>query len=342
MTRPVSVEELKRGWAAVQAGRFRPGHPGDPGDREQATVPVRTPCDATASGSWTPPEAVVSVVGCIGSAGASTLALATALAAGNAESDPAQAASAARGRVVECASMTASGLAAAPTAELGLDTESGWRSGTRHEHFGGRTREVFIERSCRAWTRPEQVPPPATAHATVTLSVIDVGWEIGQVVLGPDSWLRTHLRTTPSLVLVTRATVPGIARLETALQLLADARPTPPAAPAAPPAGPPAGPPPRVVAAVLGPRRRRWPRGVEHAGGPHTRTLWQASCLVEVPIDPALAVSGIGAAPLPVAVLACGAAVLRLLTPRPAFPHEPPPDQLSKEGPSCSLRTRPI
>lgn len=108
----VSVDELRRAWSAIQAGRFRVGA-GETGDqREPASPPTRKgwePC---------PEERVLPVIGCAGSCGASTIALALAYAA------------AVPARVVECSSVTASGLAAASTAELGPH-ESGWTRGTR-------------------------------------------------------------------------------------------------------------------------------------------------------------------------------------------------------------------
>jgi hypothetical protein len=108
----VSVDELKRAWTAIQSGRFRIGAGETSDPRELAPLP--------ASKVWEPGpgERVLLVIGCAGSSGASTIALALASAA------------AAPARVVECSSVTASGLAAASTAELGPH-ESGWTRGTR-------------------------------------------------------------------------------------------------------------------------------------------------------------------------------------------------------------------
>ncbi len=88
MTRPVSVDELVRAHHAVLAGQFRR-------HRTPRLHPV-----------WDPAGPVLAVLGAGGGTGATTLALALATAAG-------------AGRVVECVPPGASGLTAAPTAELG-------------------------------------------------------------------------------------------------------------------------------------------------------------------------------------------------------------------------------
>ena len=104
--RPVGVDELRRAWLAVQAGDFRRPHP-----KQRAVAPA----SPAASVEWTPAsdELVIPVVGAAGSCGATTVALALATAAKG------------RARVVECASASLSGLAAASTAELGAD-DHGW------------------------------------------------------------------------------------------------------------------------------------------------------------------------------------------------------------------------
>ena len=156
-TRPVSVEELKRAYRAVQAGAFRTGRP------RTAEVPT-----------WTPTGPVLTVVPAAAGVGATTLALALATAAGEA-------------RVVECASATASGLAAAPTAELGRDA-SGWLRGTRGP--------VSIERSGEVLASAGEVPLPLPAPAA-GLTVVDLAWELAAVLSG-DGWLTDLLTTEPS------------------------------------------------------------------------------------------------------------------------------------------------
>jgi hypothetical protein len=152
----VEVAELQRAWRAVQAGQFR-------------STARRTPSDAT---HWTPPEPVVPVLGCAGSAGASTLALALATVA---------AARWGGSRVVECCTATASGLAAASTAELGRHP-AGWVQGRRGE--------VLIDRSSELLADVHQVPLPVETPASVAISVLDVGWELGQV-LAADAGVST-------------------------------------------------------------------------------------------------------------------------------------------------------
>ena len=103
------------------------------------------------------------MVGAAGGTGASTLALALATAAG--------------GRVVECASVTASGLAGAPTAELGRH-DSGWLQGTRDT--------VLIERPAHVLTTAANVPVPTNPPTLPPLTVVDVAWELGQVLATPS------------------------------------------------------------------------------------------------------------------------------------------------------------
>ena len=123
----VSVDELKRAWSAVQAGRFRTG--------TGATRDLREPASPPDGKGWEPGqgERVLPVLGCAGSCGASTISLALAGAA------------ALPARVVECSSVTASGLVAASTAELGLH-ESGCTRGTRDGVLLERASNVLVSR----------------------------------------------------------------------------------------------------------------------------------------------------------------------------------------------------
>jgi hypothetical protein len=185
-------------------------------------------------------------------------------------------------RVVECCSLTDSGLVAASTAELGV-RDPGRARGTRGE--------VLIERVSTPLARVEEVPRPSTPDRPVHLTVLDVGWEIGQV-LSTRTWLAAHVRDADRVVLVTTATVPGLRRLETTLGLLT-AR--------------------TVSAAVLGPRRGRWPRPVRHGVGPLTRSLDTAGGLVDLPESRAVAVNGVDSGALPSALLDAAARLLSLL-----------------------------
>ena len=262
----VSVDELKRAWSAVQAGRFRTCNGVD---RE-----LREPAPQPASNAWEPGqgERVLPVIGCAGSCGASTIALALAGAA----AFPA--------RVVECSSVTVSGLVAASTAELGLH-ESGWTRGTRDG--------VLLERASSVLVSVEEVPTPSIPDRSIGLTVLDVGWEIGQVAATP-AWLGEQVRGADLVILVSTATVPGLRRLEGALELLAGTR---------------------ICGAVIGPKRKKWPPPVGYSAGPLTRALEAAGRLVDVPQDRALAIAGLDATPLPAPLLDAAATLLRLLPP---------------------------
>ena len=73
-SRPVGVDELKRAWDALAAGEFRTGHGAGKGPRGRGTA---------AADNWSPAagEHTIAVIGSAGSVGASTIALATGLAA---------------------------------------------------------------------------------------------------------------------------------------------------------------------------------------------------------------------------------------------------------------------
>ena len=264
LTRPVSMDELLRAHRSLMAGDFR-RHPPRPHPRAE----------------WDPAEPVLPVVGAAGGTGASTLALALATAAG--------------GRVVECASVTASGLAGAPTAELGRH-DGGWLQGTRDA--------VLVERPATVLATCADVPVPTTA-VTPTVTVVDVAWELGQVLATP-SWVADLLRESPVVVVATTATIPGLRRLEAALAMLTHT-----------------GPQGTAVAAVLGPRRAKWPRAVEHSAGPRTTALLNAQRLVVVPTDARLSARGLDCDPLPAPLLHAATHLLHLTDIAPAR-KEPP------------------
>ncbi len=187
--RPVSVDELRRAWRAVQDGQFRTHAHRGATNRGGRSVP--------AAGGWAPAEPVLPVVGCVGQAGASTLALAIATAASPA-------------RVLECCSATASGLSTAATAELGV-TDNDWTLGRRERVWIGRAAQVLLG--------SDEVPAPDDPVVEVELSVLDVGWEITHV-LASNSWVRDQVVAAPSVIAVTTSTIPGLRRLETTLSLL--------------------------------------------------------------------------------------------------------------------------
>ncbi len=276
-SRPYALEEVQAAVRALQAGEFRDARPTTrPSDPDAHTAQPRTARRAPAqseSADWTPRagERVLAVIGTSGSSGASTVALAVALSA----QQPA--------RVVECCSASASGLAAATTAELGLHP-AGWRQGRREQ--------VLIERVCEVLAGVDEVPSPTPAEHTTQLTVLDVGWEVGQLTT-TDSWVSDAVARADQVLLVSTATVPGMRRLEGALELLvnhAGADVTE-----------------RTWVAVVGPRRKKWPRGVEGAGGPHARRALNSERVVEIPEDRGLSIHGLDSRPVPPALLTAAA-----------------------------------
>ncbi len=156
------------------------------------------------------------MVGAVGSCGASTLAVALATADGR------------PGRVVECASASASGLVTAVTAEVG--EQAGWLRGRRDQ--------IVVERCAEILAGPEGLAMPLPVAEGTVRTVVDVSWEIGQLVgAGATCWLGDYLTGASTVVVATVATVTGIRRLDTVLDLLGTDR---------------------VVAAVLGPPMKRW------------------------------------------------------------------------------------
>ena len=284
-SRPYALEEVQAAVRALQAGEFRDARPTTrPTDPDAHTAqprtarrtPTQTEAEAEAA-DWTPQagERVLAVIGTSGSSGASTVALALALSA----KQPA--------RVVECCSASASGLAAATTAELGLHP-AGWRQGRREQ--------VLIERVCEVLAGVDEVPAPTPfesgAEHTTQLTVLDVGWEVGQLTT-TGSWVSDAVVSADQVLLVATATVPGRRRLEGALELLVN------------PAG--ADVVDRTWVAVVGPRRKKWPRGVEGAGGPHARRALNSGRVVEIPEDRGLSIHGLDSRPVPPALLAAAA-----------------------------------
>ena len=258
--RVASVPELQRAWRAVQAGKFRQE---SPTAADHADLIPNSP-------TWTPgnAEQVLPVVGCAGAAGASTIALALASAVGRSA------------RILECRG-TCSGLAAASTAELGPHP-SGWRRGIRGD--------VLLERAGGLLTRVDEVPLPSEQDGPLALTVLDLGWDLRHVLDVP-SWIGEQVRTAGVVVVVTRATIPGLLHLETTLSLLDQIR---------------------VVAAVLGSPSRRWSKAVWQSSGPMTKALEDSGRLIVIPHDSRLAAVGLDWRPLPRQVLEAVHAIMEL------------------------------
>jgi hypothetical protein len=258
--RVVSVPELQRAWRAVQAGRFRQESPA------MAAKARAVPNSPT----WAPgnAEQVVPVVGCAAASGASTIALALASAAGGSA------------RILECRGTT-SGLAVASTAELGPHP-SGWRRGIRGD--------VLLERAGGLPTRVDEVPLPSVPDRPLALTVLDLGWDLRHVLHVP-SWIGEQVKTAGVVVVVTRATIPGLLHLETTLSLLGQIR---------------------AVAAVLGSPCRRWSKAVWQSSGPMTKALEDIGRLVVIPHDSRLAAVGLDSRPLPRQLLQAAHAILEL------------------------------
>ena len=174
----VAVDELTRAYRAVTLGEFRTG-----------SRRAGRSAEDIAEWSAVDGEQVVVVVGCVGGAGASTVALGLASAAEGA-------------RVVECCTVAASGLAAASSAELGVSPD-GWVQGSRGP--------VLVERRGERIASPARCPAPTVT--TKSLTVLDCGWDV-DLLVGDDGWLGATIRNVPAAAVVARPTVPGMRRLE--------------------------------------------------------------------------------------------------------------------------------
>lgn len=301
--RPTSVDELRRAWHAVQAGEFHHPRPTSSASSvadlsptlepapapalepapapalEPAPAPVSESAPASVSGGvWTPPAGVrvVPVVGVMGSCGTTTVGLALATAADG----PAV--------VVECTSASASGLAAASTAEMG-QTGDGWLYGVRN-HDRDPNARVGLYRTTGVHLSPDSMPVPPAIETEGWL-VVDVGYRPEQVHAG-SGWLSDLLPDAPTVVVVARGSVPGLRRLESTLQLFD---------------------PTRTVVAVVGPVLRRWSRRLVSEMGPTTRSLADQGRLVVFEDDRLLAVNGLTPDRLPDRLVGSAGEVLSLL-----------------------------
>lgn len=193
-----------------------------------------------------------------------------------------------RVHLVECAPPLGSGLPEAATAELGVT--GAWVRGTRGA--------VVIDRLARPTTA---LPVPEVLEGPPVVAILDPSADLATAVTVPG-WVCETVRAAPRVVLVTTATVPGLRRLEAATVLLG---------------------PDRVVAAVLGPPARRWPRPVARAAGPFVDALIERRVLVDVTPVTAFRVSGVTGDPLPAGVLAAAGLLLGRLLPTPTRKDSP-------------------
>ena len=226
------------------------------------------------SAAWSQQGRVLAVVGASPASGASTLALALATVAGSA-------------RVLECASTATAGLAAASTAELGAD-HRGWRPASRGP--------IVIERPSRPARDPEQVPTPKVTEPGMV--VVDVAWDL-ELALTGNGWLGCLLRRTDPVVVTAVPTVPGIRRLEAALDRLGHTQ--------------------RVVA-LLAPARGRTPRPITRALEELQRSHQMSGRVVHIPTDPRLLTHGPDSTPLPRSVVHAAAQVLQIALERKDHP----------------------
>jgi hypothetical protein len=184
--------------------------------------------------------------------------------------------------------VSTSALASASTAELGMHADGGWLLGRRDHVQLERASEILPGPNAVAHPTPAE-PLPITEReerkvVQSCLTILDAGWEAGQL-LATDSWIAETVRSVDHLVLTTRATTPGMRRLEGVLDILSGTR------------GPD-----QVKVAVIGARRKKWPRGLEQAG-PGVRRVLDAGNYVEIPEVPDLAVAGLDSRPLPAGVV---------------------------------------
>ena len=241
---PVPLGEVLGAVLALKRREFRRG-----------STPV-TAATMPTGAVWRPDpgEVPILVFGCAGSVGASTVALLLAQSAG-------------RSRVVECSPGACSGLAGASTAELG-EVANGWVEGSRGE--------VRLQRRRDQVLTPDGLPAPVRGWPG-GVTVVDSWWDLRSVLAG-TGWLADLARSCPRVVLVARATVPGMRQLESSLALLEIER---------------------CWAVATGLPPRRWPHTVEHSLGARTRQLRHAGRLVGLPDDASLALSGITTESLP-------------------------------------------
>jgi len=220
----------------------------------------------------------VAVVGAHGGAGTSTVAvaLADAVAAGGGRSV----------HLISDAAPHRSGLIAVTTAELGISDDGNWRRGRRGTH-------ITVDRCARSADEAAQLWPvwSGTRYGERPLTILDAD-PVGH---WPPSWLPA----AAAVLVVFRATVPGVQHAERAL---AELRAGDTATVHCP-----------LLLAAVGPRR--WTRVVTAAVGTLLRQQQRDGQLVPVPLDRRLERTGLTSQPLPKTVAGAGAVLLRRLEP---------------------------
>jgi hypothetical protein len=255
--RQVSVAEL------VEALRVQQGR----ADADQLLA--QEPTEAEPGG-----ERSLLVIGAHPGAGATAVAVAVA----DAIADLGSERQLGRAHLVDAADQATSGMGAASRREVGASGE-GWRAGCR-----GSTTVL--------WPAVSPASPrglPALRTPASGWLIIDAGWPWREVVAEPNE-IRT-LTESSRVVVVCRASVPGVRHVELALESL--------------PAG-------SFVAAV---GARRWPTPAEASFGPRLAQTVRAGRAVLFPSDPRVAVNGIDAEAFPRPVADAAARLVGLLWP---------------------------
>ncbi len=244
-------------------------------DQRRGTVPPPKHEKAMPGGDAESDSATTAMVlGAHPGAGSSVVALALAEAA--ARRDAAD--GSAPVRLVDAAPQATSGLICAAERELGVDP-SGWRIGFRGE--------VEIHRITAAVESSEHLPELATFESDRL--VVDAGRPFSELLAAPNP-IAALVHRVP-LVLVCRATVPGVRRAE---RVVADL-------------------PGRPV--VVGVGARRWPGPVRATFGPLLSAAHDAGRVALMPADVRLEINGIDADPLPKALTAAAMRLLDLIWP---------------------------
>lgn len=180
--------------------------------------------------------------------------------------------------LVDAAPMDSSGLIAATECEIDAP-DPRWRAGRR-----GTTRVLRP-------VSPASTPPdlPSSVPTDRSHVIVDAGWPLRIVLAGKN--LVSSLVEHAQVIVVCRATVPGVRHAELALRALPGRH---------------------HVAAVGG---RRWPRAAEASFGPLLAAAVEDGRVVLIPRDGGLEINGVDADPLPRAVVSAAAELGELVWP---------------------------